>query len=842
MKKYYALLTMLFLFTGVMWGQILQWNTFGNTGTETTEPSVYNNPNIAAADLTQGNITAASNGNRFGGSGWFNTGDTGTGNTLSEAIAGGDYIQFVVTPNSGYSFTPTSLDFSWQSSSTGPKNVTLRSSIDNYTSNIGTSAVTSSIASYSISISGITGITTATTFRLYGYGATATSGTGGFDVASNIVNVQLSGSVSSLSSPSISINPSSLSGFSYIEGSGPSTSQSYELSGSNLDPAEDELTVTGSTNFEVSLDDETFSSSVNVPYTGGELSATNVYVRLKSGLSAGNYNSETISNEGGGATTQDVTVSGTVYKVEPTNHATSFASAAGTPDHSSIDISWTDATGGTAPDGYLIKASTTSFAAIVDPVDGTTESNGTLVKNVLGGVQTATFSSLSPSTTYFFKIYPYTNSSTNINYKTDGSVPTTSLATDAPPPASLLLEENFAYAADALLTDNGWTAHSSGGTAAITVNNGGLTFTDYASVSGNAALVDNTGEDVNKTFTEVSSGAVYVSFLVKVDAIAAGYFFNIGPSTISTTFRGRVFIQDNGGNLQFGLSKGSNTGTFSSNNYSTGTTYLLVLKYEIVDGASNDVVSLFVFEDLDDFSTEPETPTIGPLTDGAITDINPGSVALRQYSSLQNVVVDGIRISEAWTLAPLPVELTSFTATAKGRGVELVWNTATEVNNYGFEIEKGRMKDELGSMNWEKIGFVEGHGTTNAPKSYTFVDGSASGTVAYRLKQIDRDGSFEYSNQVEITIAAPKEFALMQNHPNPFNPATAISYTLPVAGHVTLKIYNLIGKEVATLVNGVQDAGVKVAQFNASQLPSGIYFYTLRTQNFSATRKMMLLK
>jgi hypothetical protein len=205
-------------------------------------------------------------------------------------------------------------------------------------------------------------------------------------------------------------------------------------------------------------------------------------------------------------------------------------------------------------------------------------------------------------------------------------------------------------------------------------------------------------------------------------------------------------------------------------------------------------------------------------------------------------VVDGIRISEAWTLAPLPVELTSFTATAKGRGVELVWNTATEVNNYGFEIEKGRMKDELGSMNWEKIGFVEGHGTTNAPKSYTFVDGSASGTVAYRLKQIDRDGSFEYSNQVEITIAAPKEFALMQNHPNPFNPATAISYTLPVAGHVTLKIYNLIGKEVATLVNGVQDAGVKVAQFNASQLPSGIYFYTLRTQNFSATRKMMLLK
>ena len=197
----------------------------------------------------------------------------------------------------------------------------------------------------------------------------------------------------------------------------------------------------------------------------------------------------------------------------------------------------------------------------------------------------------------------------------------------------------------------------------------------------------------------------------------------------------------------------------------------------------------------------------------------------------------------------MPAELTSFTVAVKGRGVELAWRTATELNNYGFEIEKmrmnvvdGRMKDELGIMNWVKIGFVEGRGTTNAPQSYSFIDNSASGTVAYRLKQIDRDGQFEYSNQIEVTIAAPKVFALMQNHPNPFNPATAINYALPAAGHVTLKIYNLIGKEVATLVNGVQDAGVKIASWDASQLPSGIYFYTLRTNDFSATKKMLLVK
>ncbi|HAP35443.1 MAG TPA: hypothetical protein DCQ28_05680, partial [Bacteroidetes bacterium] len=96
---------------------------------------------------------------------------------------------------------------------------------------------------------------------------------------------------------------------------------------------------------------------------------------------------------------------------------------------------------------------------------------------------------------------------------------------------------------------------------------------------------------------------------------------------------------------------------------------------------------------------------------------------------------------------PMPVELTSFTAIAKEKNVELKWNTATEVNNYGFEIEKKRMKDELGNMNWEKIGFVEGNGTTNAPKNYSFTDKSAAGKISYRLKQIDRDGKFEYSQE-----------------------------------------------------------------------------------------------
>ena len=215
----------LFLVCGGSYGQLLQWNTFGNTGTETTESSVANDVNIAASDLTQGTITPAGNANRFGGSGWWNTGDSAS-NTLVQAVAGNDYIQFIVTPNSGYSFTPTSFVFNWDKSGTGPQNVVLRSSVDGFTADLGTVAPTAAIAiSNTIIISGLTNITTATTFRLYGYGATATGGTGGFDIGTNVVNVQLNGTTAAatptqlvlVSAPSIGTTGTPLSSFT-VEG------------------------------------------------------------------------------------------------------------------------------------------------------------------------------------------------------------------------------------------------------------------------------------------------------------------------------------------------------------------------------------------------------------------------------------------------------------------------------------------------------------------------------------------------------------------------------------------------------------------------------------------------
>ncbi|MCX6243596.1 MAG: T9SS type A sorting domain-containing protein [Bacteroidetes bacterium] len=209
----------------------------------------------------------------------------------------------------------------------------------------------------------------------------------------------------------------------------------------------------------------------------------------------------------------------------------------------------------------------------------------------------------------------------------------------------LLLDENFSYTAGDLLTAHGWYAHSGGGTQAITVNTTGLTFPGYIdSGIGNAALVDNNGEDDNYGFTAVSSGVVYTAFMVNVTGVAAGYFFHLMPTQTSTTFRGKVFMDATN---HFGVSVGSNTGTMATTTFSTGTTYLMVLKYEIVAGTTNDIVSLFIF-DTSIPPTEPGTPTIGPLTDATQADISPANVALRQFNASQNILVDGIRIGMSW--------------------------------------------------------------------------------------------------------------------------------------------------------------------------------------------------
>lgn len=193
--------------------------------------------------------------------------------------------------------------------------------------------------------------------------------------------------------------------------------------------------------------------------------------------------------------------------------------------------------------------------------------------------------------------------------------------------------------------------------------------------------------------------------------------------------------------------------------------------------------------------------------------------------------------------SPTPVELSSFIGTVNNSTVELSWTTASEVNNQGFEVEKKNAKWKSEKGKWEKIGFVNGNGTTTETQSYSFADENlASGKYLYRLKQIDFDGTFEYSNEVEVIVSVPEKFELSQNYPNPFNPSTKIKYQIATSNPVSLKIYDVLGNEVATLVNEIQSTGNYEVTFDASSLPSGTYFYRLQTGSLVESRKMILLK
>lgn len=212
------------------------------------------------------------------------------------------------------------------------------------------------------------------------------------------------------------------------------------------------------------------------------------------------------------------------------------------------------------------------------------------------------------------------------------------------------------------------------------------------------------------------------------------------------------------------------------------------------------------------------------------------------------------------TDAAVPVELTSFTGISSGNGVLLNWETATEVNNYGFDIERassplstssGDDKSSGGkSSGWEKIGFIPGHGNSNSPKVYSFSDSKPPiGKLEYRLKQIDTDGKYEYSSVVVVEIQTTKELSLEQNFPNPFNPSTTIKYTIPSSSslkgemsNVKITIFDILGRKVETIVNEQQQPGNYQVVFNASHLSSGTYIYRLSAGEFIISKKLILLK
>jgi hypothetical protein len=196
----------------------------------------------------------------------------------------------------------------------------------------------------------------------------------------------------------------------------------------------------------------------------------------------------------------------------------------------------------------------------------------------------------------------------------------------------------------------------------------------------------------------------------------------------------------------------------------------------------------------------------------------------------------------------LPVELTTFTAAFKNNAVNLNWNTATEVNNYGFDVQRSPSSGALNdtqNYSWTNAGFVYGSGNSNSPKNYSFIESTVSyGSYAYRLKQIDDNGTFAYSGVIEVnTRQITYSFLLNQNYPNPFNPSTQIQFEVSKNTYAALTIFNVLGENVLTLFNGNVIAGqVYNVIFNGDKLASGIYFYQLKTSEKTEAKKMILMR
>lgn len=245
------------------------------------------------------------------------------------------------------------------------------------------------------------------------------------------------------------------------------------------------------------------------------------------------------------------------------------------------------------------------------------------------------------------------------------------------------------------------------------------------------------------------------------------------------------------------------------------------------------------------FSLLPADLTGGANYNATLSGVTQFRIIHNPVGSHMGAVIDAELGVDNITAAadPLPVELISFNAFQNNNTIGLNWVTASEINNHGFEIER-KFYNNIES-DWRIIGFKEGYGTTSEQKTYSFTDdisGLNAEKAAYRLKQIDFNGSFSYSDIIYVENVIPLTFNLAQNYPNPFNPSTNIKFNLPKDEFVSLKIYNSLGKEVSVIINETTTAGNYVVPFNASELSSGIYYYQLSAGNFSSTKKMLLLK
>ena len=836
MKKTFLLLSLLFV-VGLVFAQtpFTATYTFGSGGNVTSfayNGTIY--PGFTMNNIEKIGVTSSSSSGNFRATDWPLDNSPGPD--------AGKYIGFTITAAPGYKFTVNTIGFGIGRSGTGTRDTEWRGSADSYAALINNYTTTNSGLTNNNGVlnnpdanSNWTGnvlalgldyadVTASCGFRIYMYTAEASGGTAGLQGPLTITGTyQATGAT-----PSITVDPSTLSGFGYIEGSGSSGEQSFALTGSNLTA---NLVVSAPTNYEIAgTSGGTFGSSLSYTPSGGSVSTT-VYVRMKAGLTAGSYNNEVITCTSSGATTQNVTCNGTVYKTEPTNHVTSFT--CGSETSASITVTWTDAAKVT-PDGYIIKGSDVGYSSIADPVDGVTEAWDTLIHTVAQGIQTYTFTGLAENTTYYFKIYPYTNSGTNINYKTDSTVPQDNGTTlenfnlapgdiavigyesDSPDWFSIVLLVDIPGGTVVYFTDNGFNdigaLNTSEGTIAWTVPSSGLTAGSVVNFSGGTWSVDKGSISVSGDFNLATNG----------DQIIVYQGSSSSPSFIYAI---------------------STTSWVITDAITSNTTYLPT---GLVDG-----------ETAFDFSTEYDNGYYKVISFEGTRDELLASIADETNWTLSNTALSAPTNWNFTINEPVnPVELASFTATISAQNyITLTWVTQTETGMRGYYIYRGTESDIAGAQN---VSPLIPSLNSSQMQTYMFEDTEVyeTGTYYYWLQTNDLDGTVNYHGPVSVfynslgdnpTPEIPLATKLHAVYPNPFNPLVFIPFSLAKDNDVSFKIYNSRGQIVKHFELGNKAPGnYRITwdgtDYNGNTLSNGVYQIVMTAGSQVYQTKTTLLK
>jgi hypothetical protein len=353
-------------------------------------------------------------------------------------------------------------------------------------------------------------------------------------------------------------------------------------------------------------------------------------------------------------------------------------------------------------------------------------------------------------------------------------------------------------------------------TAGVTLTNA-VAVTDTCIISNGAKLVESSGKYVKGLTTTTQAVGTGSSILGGIGVSLNAGADNLGNVTVTR-------ISGTAGAVTIGGKTGINRNWTISSTTPPAAGRNLALSWDSLDNNGKNLATAQAWK-----STNNGTSWSAAGSTQDISTSAPPSITVSTTSFSKWTVSDASN--------SLPVELVTFSANSNDAGVELDWKTATEINNNGWDIEKYNGSD------WNKIGFVKGSGSTLNPKEYSFTDQSALyGKYQYRLKQIDFNGTFKYSNVVEVNNANEKLSFNLGNYPNPFNPTTTIRFELPVSSFVDISVYNILGQKVATLLNERMEKGIYQRSFGGNNMASGTYIYKLTAGNVSIVKKMLLLK